>query len=68
MRVCSKIQVYFAVSSTYNWSESSSPKSEAKDGAIGYQFQSLSVVFACAVRKECAEISYFNFKEYYMVL
>jgi hypothetical protein len=42
------------------WSENSSPKSEAKDGAIGSQFQSLSIVFVCAVCKECAEISYFD--------
>jgi hypothetical protein len=41
------------------WSENSSPKREAKDGGIGCQFQSLSIV--CAVCKECAEISFFDF-------
>jgi hypothetical protein len=36
-------------------------KSEAKDGAIGRQFQVLSIVFVCAVCKECANISSFDF-------
>ena len=45
----------------YIWSENSSPKSEAKDGTIGRLFQSLSNVFVCAVGKECAIISYFDF-------
>jgi hypothetical protein len=43
------------------WSENSSPKREAKDGDIGRQFQSLSIVFVCAVSKECTEISFFDF-------
>ena len=43
------------------WSENSSPKREAKDGDIGRQFQSLSIVFVCAVCKECTEISFFDF-------
>jgi hypothetical protein len=35
---------------------STSPESEAKDGAIGRQFQtqSLSIVFVCAIRHEAA--------------
>jgi hypothetical protein len=33
-------------------------QSEAKDGAIGRQFQFLSIVFVC---KECAEILRFDF-------
>jgi hypothetical protein len=49
------------VSSIFIWSENSSSKIEAKDGDIGRQFQSLSIVFVCAVCKECAEISYFDF-------
>jgi hypothetical protein len=36
-------------------------KSEAKDRAIGRQFQSLSIVLPCAVCKEFVEISYFDF-------
>jgi hypothetical protein len=30
----------------YTWSENSSSKSEAKHGAIGRQFQSISIVFS----------------------
>jgi hypothetical protein len=36
-------------------------KSKAKDGVNGCQFQSLFIVFVCAVCKECVEISYFDF-------
>jgi hypothetical protein len=38
-------------------SENSSVKSKAKDGAIGRQFHSLSIVFVC---QEGAETSYFE--------
>jgi hypothetical protein len=36
-------------------------RTEANDGAIGRQFQSLFVVFVCAVCKERTEITYFDF-------
>jgi hypothetical protein len=50
-----------SVSFIYIWSENLSPKSEAKDGAIGRQFQFLSIVFVCAVCMACAEILYLDF-------
>jgi hypothetical protein len=47
-----------SVSSIYIWSENSSPKSEAKmaeiEELIGRQFQSLSIVFVCAVNTKLA--------------
>jgi hypothetical protein len=53
-----KLRIYQWAPCIYIFSENSSPKTEAKDGAIGRQFQSLSVAFICAVFKECAELRF----------
>ena len=49
------------VSCMYIWSENSSSKSEAKDAWMQRCMASaLSIVFVCAVFKECTNISYFD--------
>ena len=58
-----------SVSSIYNWSENSSPKSEAKDGGIGRQFQSLSIVCLRGLQRGCRNLYFdFNLKNKTMVL
>ena len=47
-------RLFNTLSSIYIWSEISSLKLEGKDGVIGRQFQSLPIVFVCAVCKECS--------------